>query len=70
MGRKTTKMVREDDYAAEVEVKLIEDKTEWSPCFASEEAEKLDQLRRALAAGDLETATSMAQVYKLHPISQ
>ncbi|MCG8043257.1 MAG: hypothetical protein JAZ15_21215 [Candidatus Thiodiazotropha endolucinida] len=53
MGRKTTKMVREGDYAAEVEVKLVGDKTGWSPYFAPEEAEKLDQLRRALAAGDL-----------------
>ncbi|MET0106074.1 MAG: hypothetical protein ABW072_13170 [Sedimenticola sp.] len=68
MGRKTTKMVREGDYVAEVEIRLIEDQTGWSPYFSQGEAETLDQLRRALAAGDLETATSMAQVYRLHPV--
>jgi hypothetical protein len=58
-------MIHEGDYAAEIEVELIEDETGWSPYLASGETEKLDKLRRALASGDLKTATSMAKVYKL-----
>ena len=69
MSRRTLKMIHEGDYAAEIEIELIEDETGWSPYLASGEAEKLDQLRRALASGDLKTATSMAKVYKLETVA-
>ncbi|MES9863277.1 MAG: hypothetical protein ABW157_22165 [Candidatus Thiodiazotropha sp. LLP2] len=69
MSRKTVKMIHEGNYAAEIEVELIEDETGWSPYLASDETEKLDILRRALASGDLKTATSMAKVYKLKTVA-
>jgi hypothetical protein len=69
MSRKTVKMIHEGDYAAEIEIKLFEDETGWSPYLAAGEAEKLDQLRRALAAEDLKTATSMAKVFKLETVA-
>lgn len=69
MSRKTVKLIHESDYAAEIEVELIEDETGWSPYLASGEAEKLDKLRRALSSGDIKTATGMATVYRLEKIA-
>ena len=69
MSRTTVKMLHEGDYAAEVEVELIEDETGWSPYLAAEDARKLDALRRALAKGDLHTATRLGKVYRLETVA-
>jgi hypothetical protein len=68
MNRTTTKLVREDKYAAEVTVELIEEDGGWSPYLSVEEATKLDAVRKALRAGDLVTAGKHGRVFELLPI--
>ncbi len=65
--RNRTKMVCEGQFAAEVDVKLIETDEGWSPYLSFEDAYKLDDVRDALRRGDLETATRLARVFKLTP---
>jgi hypothetical protein len=70
MNRKTIKLVREGEYAAELEVELITDETGWSPYLSGADAEKLDRLRRALAQRDLKAAISLARVvYHLESVA-
>jgi hypothetical protein len=45
-----TKLVYEGRYAAEVEVDLIDADTGWSPSLSLPDAQKLDEVRRALRA--------------------
>lgn len=62
MATKTTKLVREGNYAAEVSVELIEDDTAWSPYLSLEDTMKLDAVRVALRSGDLESASKYGRV--------
>lgn len=61
-------MVHEGGYVAEVEVDLISDDHGWSPYLSVEDANKLDDVREALRAGNIDTATSIAKVYALTPV--
>ena len=64
--RPTKKLVREGDFVAEVEVRLIEDETDWSPYLSPEDAFKLDDARDALRAGDVKRAAQLAaRLYRL-----
>ena len=63
-----TKLIHEGEYAAEVDIHLITTDHEWSPYLSLEDAYKLDDVRRALREGDLETATQLARVFKLTPV--
>lgn len=67
--RHRVKLVREGQYAAEVDVKLIDSETGWSPYVSLEDAKKLDQVREALRRGDLQEASQFARVFKLTPIT-
>ena len=67
--RHHTKLVREGNYVAEVEMELIESGTGWSPYLSLEDAYKLDDVRDALRRGDLEHAGRLAQVFTLTPIA-
>ncbi|CAD7773879.1 MAG: hypothetical protein KCCBMMGE_00247 [Candidatus Methanoperedenaceae archaeon GB37] len=67
--RKKTKYVHEGRYVAEVEIKLIEDDTGWSPYLSVEDAYKLDDVRDALRRGDLESAARYGRVYELRPVA-
>ena len=69
MSRKTTKLVHEGKYAAEVTVDLIEDETGWSPYLSVADATKLDTVRKALRQGDLATAAQHSRVFELMPVS-
>ena len=69
MSRPNRKFVREGDYAAEVEVELIEAEEEWSPYLSLEDAEKLDTVREALRRGDVREASKVGRVYRLTPVS-
>jgi hypothetical protein len=69
MSRVHKKLVHEGDYAAEVEVRLIESDEAWSPYLSLEDAEKLDQVREALRQGDVRTASKLARVFHLTPVS-
>lgn len=67
-SKRQTKLVHEGEYAAEVEVELIESPEEWAPYLSLEDARKLDQVRDALRRGDLKQASKFARVYRLTPI--
>lgn len=67
--RKQVKYVHEGKYVAEVEVDLIEDQTEWSPYLTVEDAEKIEDVRTALARGDVAAASKQARVYTLEPVA-
>ena len=71
-SRKDTKLLREGDYVAEVDVELIDDDPPglgWGPYLNSRDALKLDDVRGALRAGDLAAATKLARVYRMTPVS-
>jgi hypothetical protein len=64
-----TKLVREGDYVAEVEVELIESDEGWSPYLSLEDAYKLDDIREALRKGDIAAAMRFARVFTLTPVA-
>ncbi len=65
---KKTKYVHEGQYAAAVEVSLVDDGGDWSPCLSTEDAYKLDDVREALRKGDLQKAAKNARVYEMKPL--
>jgi hypothetical protein len=67
--RKHTKLVREEDYVAEVVVDLIDSPDPWAPYLSVEDAQKLDDVRLALRRGDLASAIKHGRVYRLTPVS-
>jgi hypothetical protein len=69
MARHTVKLLREGGFVAEVPVDLIEDDSSWSPYLSLEDAQKLDDVRKALRDGDLKTAAKFGRVFQLLPIS-
>ena len=66
--RRHTKLVHEGQYAAEVDVDLIDTDTGWSPYLSLPDAQKLDQVRKALRGGDLKRASQLARVFQLLPV--
>ena len=66
--RRHTKLVHEGQYAAEVDVELIDTETGWSPYLSLPDAQRLDQVRKALRGGDLKRASQLARVFQLRPI--
>jgi hypothetical protein len=67
--RRHTKIVREGQYIAEVEVDLIETDEGWSPCLSLEDAYKLDDVWEALRRGDFKTASRTARLFALTPVA-
>ena len=68
--RRITKLIHEGEFAAEIEVELLEDATGWSPYLAPDDAYKLDDTREALRNKELERAATMARVFRLEPVIQ
>ncbi len=68
-ARHKKKLVHEGQYIAEVEVEVIGMDLAWSPYLSLEDAYKLDDVRAALREGDIKTASSLARVYTLTPVS-
>jgi hypothetical protein len=67
--KSTMRLVREGEFAAEVEVTLIEASAGWTPYLSLEDAYKLDDVRDALRAGDVRRASQLAsRVYRLTPV--
>jgi len=64
-----TKLIHEGEYVAEVEVELIHTDEGWSPYLSLEEAQKLDEVRKALRRGDLKRASQLARVFRLTRVS-
>jgi hypothetical protein len=67
--RRHTKLVREGQYAAEVDVELIETGDGWSPYLSLDDVHKLDDIREALRSGDIQLASRLGCVFTLTPAS-
>jgi len=66
--KQSIELVREGRFLAEVRVELMEDETDWPPYLSPGDIEKLDAVRLALRAGDIEAASRQAKVYELTPV--
>ena len=66
--RRHTKLVREGQYAAEVDVELIETDDGWAPYLSVDDAHKLDAVREALRRGDIQAASQHGRVFSLTPL--
>jgi FAD synthase len=63
------KFVHGGAFAAEVTVEIIEAEGGWAPYLSLEDAYRLDDVRDALRAGDVERASRLAErVYRLTPV--
>ena len=68
-AKMTKKLVREGDFVAEVDVRLVEGDSGWTPYLSVDDANKLDDVRDALRAGDIKLASELAsRVYRLTPV--
>ena len=67
--RHRSKLVHEGQYVAEVDVDVIETDTGWSPYLSLDDAYKLDDVRSALRRGDLKSASRLARVFTLNPVT-
>lgn len=67
--KKKIKLIHEGRFAAEVEIDLIDDETGWAPYLSLADAQKLDEVRAALKAGQITKASLHGRVFELQPIS-
>lgn len=67
--RQHTKIVREGEYMAEVDIELMDTEEGWSPYLSLEDAKKLDEVREFLRQGDIKTAAKQARIFVLKPIA-
>ena len=67
--RRRTKFIHEGQYAAEVDVELIESQDGWAPYLSLEDAQKLDEVHATLRQSDLQRARTMARIFKLTPVA-
>ncbi len=67
--RHYAKLVHEGNYAAEVDVEVLDTGDGWSPYLSLEDAQKLDDVREALREGDLSRAAKFARVFSLTPVT-
>ena len=68
-AQRRTKLVKEGEFVAEVDVELIREPAGWEPYLSIDDANKLDRVRAALKAADMKTASSLAKVYRAVPVS-
>lgn len=69
MIRKSTKLIHEGKYAAEVVVELLYDDESWSPTMSLDDARKLEAVQLALRCGDLAEAAKYGRVFELTPVA-
>ncbi|HEY5337983.1 MAG TPA: hypothetical protein VIJ85_07265 [Rhizomicrobium sp.] len=67
--RKSIKLVREGNLAAEVSIDLIEENGGWSPYLSADDARKLDVVRQSLRDGDIVGASRYGRVFELTPVA-
>ena len=63
-----TRLVYSGEFAAKVDVDMIEEEGGWSPYLSVADAQKLDETREALKSRDLKKASSLGAVFKLIPL--
>lgn len=68
MNRQTTKLIREGEYVAEVDVELSDTPEGWGPYLSPADAKKLDEVRSAMRRGDLAAAGRLGRIFQLTPV--
>jgi hypothetical protein len=63
--RRSTELIHEGKYAAEVVVELSYSDESWSPTMSIDDARKLERVRLALRCGDIAEAAKDGQVFEL-----
>ena len=67
--RSTSRLVRGGEFAAKIDVELVEADGGWAPYLKLEDAYKLDDVPDALCAGDIARASRITdRVYRLTPL--
>ena len=69
MIRKTTELIHEGKYAAEVPIELHYSDDSWSPTMSADDARKLDAVRLAPRRGDISEAAKHGRVFELTPVT-
>jgi hypothetical protein len=69
MIRKSTKLIHEGKYAAEVPIELLYSEDSWSPTMSLDDARKLETVRLALQRGDIAEAAKYGRVFELTPVA-
>jgi hypothetical protein len=69
MIRKSTKLIHEGKYAAEVTIDLLYSDESWSPTMSADDARKHDTVRLALRAGNIAEAAKHGRVFELTPVA-
>ncbi len=68
--RKSTKLIHEGKYTAEVPVRIDRGRyTAWSPYLSPDDVRKLDTVRLALQRGDISEAAKYGRVFELTPVA-
>jgi hypothetical protein len=67
--RRQTKLVREGEYVAEVEIELSDTGEGWSPYLSLTDAQKLDDVREALRRRDIAAAGKLSRVFRFTPVT-
>ena len=65
----SSKLIREGNYAIEVQVDLQITPEGWSPYLSLEDAYKLDDARAAIRRGDFAAAAWFGRVFTLVPVA-
>lgn len=68
MKKRRTRLIREGDYLAKVDVELLITGKCWSPYLSLRDAYRLDDVRQALQRGDLKAAAHHGRIYRLMPL--
>ena len=66
--RKSTKLIHEGTFAAEVVTDLRYDDESWSPTMSIDDARKLETVQFTLQKGDIATAAKYGHMFILLPI--
>ena len=67
--RRSTKLIHEGHYAAEVDIVLEYSDESWSPTMSLDDARKLEAVRLALKRGDIAEASKQGRVFELKPVA-
>ena len=68
-ARQKIKFIHARQFVAEVAVHVMESDDGWSPTISLADACRLDDVRRALKAGNLKAAARYGPVYEMRPVT-
>jgi hypothetical protein len=67
--RKSTEIIHEGRFAAEVDIDLEYGDDSWSPTMSLDDARKLEAVRLALKRGDVAAAAKHGKVFELKSVA-